>query len=299
MNLITIRVEDTGAGGGIWGEANMMKLETEAGTIALAGEWKYKLSPVGFEVTNPYSQPNRYPTLLYNGMISPLLRYSMQGIIWYQGESNTERAEEYKTLFPLLINDWRSQFSDSGLAFLFVQLANYNLVQKQPAESEWAELREAQMYALSLPKTAMAVAIDLGEATDIHPRNKRTVGYRLSLAARNMIYNDPVECFGPVYKSMKIINNRVIVYFDHAEGIKCIGNKNDVCCMEVAGPDKKFYRANAIIEGDSVIVSSSSVISPFAVRYAWADNPGAVNLYNKAGLPASPFRTDTWPGMTK
>jgi sialate O-acetylesterase len=300
-NVITVRVEDTGGGGGIWGEDKLLKIETSAGTISLAGDWKYQLSPASFKMNDTRYDPNMYPTLLYNGMINPVKNFTMQGAIWYQGENNASRAKTYKTLFPLMINDWRKQFNNPDLAFMYVQLANFMAAKDTPQESAWAELREAQNAALSLPKVGMAVIIDLGDADDIHPRNKKDVGYRLSLPAGKLVYGDNLVYSGPMYKSMSIEGNQAILTFEHTgSGLITRNNKYGyVMGFQIAGEDKKFYWAKGKIDKDRLILYSDEVKNPAAVRYAWSDNPEDANLYNKEGLPASPFRTDSWPGITQ
>jgi sialate O-acetylesterase len=236
--------------------------------------------------------------MLFNAMINPLTSYFIRGAIWYQGESNASRAYQYRTLFPLMIQDWRQHFNQGDFPFLFVQLANFRAVKELPEEDDWAELREAQTLALQLPNTGMAVTIDIGEADDIHPRNKQDVGKRLALNARNMVYNDPVEFSGPIYKSMAVEGTKIRILFHHADrGLIAKGN-GVLKGFAIAGADRRFVWADAIIDRQSVIVSSSDVTEPVAVRYAWASNP-VCNLYNGAGLPASPFRTDKWPGITE
>jgi sialate O-acetylesterase len=299
-NVITIRVEDTGGGGGIWGEENLLKIETSSGVLSLAGEWKYKLSPVGFKVDNALLNPNMYPTLLFNGMIYPISNYTIQGAIWYQGENNAGRAKTYRTLFPSMINNWRKQFNNPDLAFLYVQLANFMEAKEEPEESAWAELREAQNQALSFNKVGAAVIIDIGDAQDIHPRNKKDVGYRLALPACKLVHGDDIVYSGPVYKSMTVEGGKVKLSFDHVGGgLKTSSENDSVIGFQVSGKNKKFYWAKAWIEGDKVVLYSDQVKKPTVARYAWSDNPEKANLYNKEGLPASPFRTDDWPGITQ
>jgi sialate O-acetylesterase len=241
------------------------------------------------------NHPHR-PSVLYNGMIAPLIPYAIQGAIWYQGESNAGRAYQYRTLFPTMIHNWRADWGQGAFPFLFVQLANYRKIEENPVESNWAELREAQQMALSLPNTGQAVIIDIGETDNIHPKNKQDVGLRLALAAEAQVYGKNNPFSGPIYKSMQIENDKIRITFDHSNGgLKKKGKA--LTGFAIAGVDKKFVWADATIEGNSVIVSSREIINPVAVRYAWANNP-ICNLYNGANLPASPFRTDTWPGIT-
>ncbi|HUT61805.1 MAG TPA: sialate O-acetylesterase [Phycisphaerae bacterium] len=245
----------------------------------------------------PITQNNRIPASLYNGMIAPLVPFTMRGVIWYQGESNARNAYLYRTLFPAMIRDWRAQWAQGNFPFLFVQLANYRPQSDQPGESQWAELREAQLMALGEPNTAMAVIIDIGDAKDIHPKNKQGVGKRLSLGALKLAYGCDIVHSGPIYKSMKIEGAKVRLSFAHTDGgLKAAGG-GPLKGFAVAGEDKKFVWADARIDGQTVVVTSGAVSKPVAARYAWADNP-ACNLTNASGLPASPFRTDDWPGLT-
>ena len=231
------------------------------------------------------------PSGLYNKMISPLLPYTIKGAIWYQGESNTRAAKQYETLFPAMIKNWRAKWNQGDFPFLFVQLANFMETQKEPSESEWAELREAQRKTLSLPNTAMAVIIDIGEWNDIHPLNKQDVGKRLAIAAESVVYkNKKVVAAGPLYQSQKVKGNKVTLTFANTGGgLQAKGGP--LKYFAIAGADKKYVWAQAEIKGNTVIVWSDQVKQPVSVRYAWADNPEGANLYNKEGLPASPFQT--------
>ena len=245
----------------------------------------------------PYG-PGHYngPSVLYNGMISPLIPYDVAGVIWYQGEANADRAYLYRKLFPTLIQSWRYEWGQGDFPFLFVQLANYREVNPEPVESSWAELREAQLLTLTAPNTGMAVAIDIGQVKG-HPKNKQDVGKRLALWALARMYGKNIVYSGPIYKSMKVEDNKIILHFKHIGGglVACGGEP--LKGFAVAGADRKFVWADAKIEGDTVVVYSDKVAEPVAVRYAWADNP-VCNLYNKESLPASSFRTDDWPGIT-
>lgn len=243
---------------------------------------------------NPY-MPQVKSATLYNAMISPITSLAIRGVIWYQGESNSERAYQYRKLFPALIDDWRKAWGDN-FPFLFVQIANLLPKKAEPGDSRFAELREAQLMTLSVPNTAMAVTIDIGEV-GIHPRNKQDVGLRLSLAALAKVYGKEIVYSGPVYKSMKIEGDKIRLYFDHPGSGLMIDRGNEPTGFSIAGEDKKFYWAKAVIDGNTIIVSNKNVVPPVAVRYAWAENPDC-NLYNKEGLPASPFRTDDWEGIT-
>lgn len=240
--------------------------------------------------------PHR-PASLFNGMISPLLPYAIRGAIWYQGESNAGRAWQYRKLFPAMIRDWREAWGQGDFPFLFVQLANYMAVEPQPANSAWAELREAQTMTLALPNTGMACIIEVGEENDIHPRNKQDVGKRLAMAALGTTCGLDIPHSGPMYESMKIEGNRIRISFTHTDGGLKTPLDAPVNGFAIAGEDRKFYWGNAVIEGDCVVVSARNVTAPVAVRYGWGNNP-VCNLYNGAGLPAVPFRTDDWPGVT-
>ena len=241
---------------------------------------------------NPHS-----PAGLYNGMIAPLIPYGIQGAIWYQGESNAGRAYQYRTLFGGMIKNWRDDWGQGKFSFLFVQLANFMKVKPEPDESAWAELREAQSMTLALPKTGMAVIIDIGEAADIHPKNKQDVGKRLALWPLAKTYGKKLVYSGPIYKSMKVDDGSIILSFDHVGGGLVAKGDDTLKGFAIAGADRKFVWADAKIDGNTIVVSSDKVSEPAAVRYAWADNP-VCNLYNKESLPASPFRTDDWPGVT-
>lgn len=266
-------------------------LEAAGQTIDLKGPWQYKLGAVmGPKPSQTFIRWK--PLGLFNGMIAPLLNYPVKGVIWYQGESNAGRnPSKYHKLFSALIADWREKWNQGNFPFLYVQLANFMEVKDQPSESGWAELREAQLKTLSVPNTAMAVAIDIGEWNDIHPLNKRDVGKRLALAAQKVAYGEDIVYSGPIYDSMEIDSGKVILTFTHIDG-GLVAKGDELKQFAIAGPDKKFVWAKAQIINDKVWVFDPDVPNPVAVRYAWADNPEGANLYNKAGLPASPFRTD-------
>jgi sialate O-acetylesterase len=237
------------------------------------------------------------PSVLYNGMIAPLLPYAIRGAIWYQGESNVGRASQYRTLFPAMIQDWRQSWGQGDFPFLFVQLANFWERQTVPSESDWGELREAQLMTLALPNTGMAVAIDLGEAEDIHPKNKQDVGLRLALAALATVYGREIPHSGPIYERMEIEGSRIRLHFRHTNGGLMVKGSETLEGFAIAGESRRFVWAEARIDDDTVLVSSAQVTEPVAVRYGWHHNP-LCNLYNRTGLPASPFRTDDWPGVT-
>lgn len=238
------------------------------------------------------------PSGLYNGMIAPLQPYAVKGAIWYQGESNAGRAHQYRTLFPAMIRSWRADWKSDDLSFLFVQLAPFRKIQAEPMESDWAELREAQLLtAQRVPKTGMAVITDVGDEKDIHPKQKEPVGARLALAARAITYGEKIVHSGPVYDgTMKVEGNRAVLGFKHVGG-GLVAKGGPLTGFTICGEDRKFVKAEAEIREDRVIVWSPKVEKPVAVRFGWADCP-VVNLWNKEGLPATPFRTDDFPMLT-
>ncbi|MEX2381241.1 MAG: sialate O-acetylesterase [Opitutales bacterium] len=257
--------------------------------------WHRQIKPGGNG--NWRNDPN-VGAVLYNAMIAPLLPYAIQGVIWYQGESNAGRAHQYRTLLPALIEDWRERFGAGDFGFHIVSLANYQDTSAEPRDHSWAELREAQaMTAQALPNTGIAMAIDIGEAGDIHPGNKQEVGHRLALSALAHSYGSDVEWSGPWYRAMRVRGNEIRLVFDHAGG-GLIARGDKLIGFAIAGEDRKFVWADAEIRANMVIVSSPEVENPVAVRYAWDINPDG-NLYNIAGLPAVPFRTDDWPMITQ
>jgi sialate O-acetylesterase len=271
-------------------------------------KWKADIEQAKTENKPPPSQPGAprggdafgAPSCLYNAMIVPVLPYTIQGVIWYQGESNASEAQLYRALFPTMIVSWRRAWAKAGLAeaenpefpFLFVQLANFLARHEEPTNSQWAELREAQLFTLELPHTGMAVIIDIGDEKDIHPKNKQDVGHRLALAAEATVYYIDTEFSGPIISGSQLEEGKVRLSFRNAEGMKAASG-DKIKGFAVAGEDRKFVWANVEIQGDHVLVSSPTVPTPVAVRYGWADNPDC-NLINAAGLPASPFRTDDW-----
>jgi sialate O-acetylesterase len=295
-NRVVLRIYHDWSKPNMEGPRDRMKIRTASGVVIddLSGTWRYKedLEPPLPEVKNYY----QWPTVLFNGMLAPIIPYGIKGAIWYQGESNAGRAFQYRELFRSMINDWRIRWGQGYFPFLFVQLANYMDPEDEPVDDAWAELREAQMMALGLPRTGMAVTIDIGETFDIHPRNKKDVGDRLALAARHLAYGEDIEFSGPLFRSMHINGNEIELLFDHI-GLGLEARDGALTGFAIAGEDRKFYWAKAQIAGGKIIVSSDKVPAPVAVRYGWASNP-VCNLYNKNGLPASPFRTDDWPGLT-
>jgi len=232
-------------------------------------------------------------------MVAPLIGCSARGAIWYQGESNAARAYQYRILFPAMIRAWREARGDPDWPFLFVQIANFGRAAPPGGPSPWAELREAQTMALdALPAAGMAVTVDIGEAADIHPKDKQEVGRRLALWALAKTYGKAVECSGPLFRSAKAEGARMRIEFDHAGGLKA-SDGMELAGFAVSGPDGKFRPARAKVDGETVLVSDPEGGRPSAVRYAWADSPEGLNLVNGAGLPASPFRTDGFKGVTE
>ena len=296
-NVIVVRVFDAGGKGGMYSNAIW-------GNNILLGKWLYKPDDKieADKFPKPHvvnASPFSTPAVLYNANIAPLTQLAIKGFIWYQGESNASRAVEYRELFPAFINDWRAQFKQGDLPFLFVQLANYMQEVSEPKESSWAELRDAQAAALKLPNTGMVCIIDIGETYDIHPKNKMDVGKRLGLAALKVAYNRDLVSKGPTFESMDLKDGSIIVRYNQGTDDLVTKDKYGyITGFSVAGSDKKFYWAKAAIRDNAVFVSCNEVIHPVAVRYAWSDNPGIIDLYNKSGLPAVPFRTDEWPLST-
>ena len=312
-NVIAVRVTDNGGQGGLMGQPEQLRLSGDNVDLPLAGDWQYRVAYINESSYNP--GPNTYATQLFNAMLNPLVPYAIAGAIWYQGESNAGRANQYRRAFPLMIQDWRQHWKED-FPFLFVQLASYNSANGDSRRgSSWAELREAQTLTLQLPNTGMAVTSDIGEAADIHPKNKHDVGNRLAAEAMRVLYQKlgteagelsrgessrGESSRGPMLEKMTPDRNRAVLTFRNADGGLLVKDKYGYLKgFEVAGPDQKFYYAKAEIQGTSVVVQCDSVAAPVAVRYGWADDNGEVNLYNKQGFPAVPFRTDTWKGITE
>ena len=305
-NVISVRVLDTGGNGGFTGLPDQLHLalhgDKTVQPISLAGTWQMRDSAPLSQLSAPPQPPDannpNVTTVLYNGMIAPLLPFAIKGAIWYQGESNADRAWQYRRLLPAMIQDWRNHFGVGVFPFYIVQLAAFQATNAEPRENNWAELREAQaLTAKNFRNCGLALAIDIGDAADIHPKNKQEVGRRLALAALAQTYGRKIESSGPWYRSTKLSGEKVQLKFDHVGG-GLVAKGGRLTGFSIAGADRKFVWADAGIEGKSVVVSSPAVPKPMAVRYSWDINPVG-NLYNQAGLPAVPFRTDDWPLTTE
>mgnify|MGYP003046632498 FL=1 len=292
--VLAVRVSDFGGEGGIHGKAEELYVEADGKRICLAGDWKYRigLSLKGFPPA-PVSpiQSSSYPTVLFNAMVKPWTAFPIKGVIWYQGEANVGRPEQYGDLFPALITDWRRQWR-SDFPFYFVQLANFMESKEIQPDSEWAALREAQTKALKLDQVGMAVTIDIGLADDIHPKNKQEVGRRLALVALAGSYGKNVSGSAPVFRNYRIKGDKMELDFGQKQdGFQIKGTT--LKGFTIAGPDRVFYPAEAMVHDGKIILSSTEVPAPLAARYGWADNPDC-NLYGENGLPVAPFRTDCW-----
>jgi len=296
-NILVIKVQDDQGGGGLSDGAVKFAVTTGSRTIELKGNARYDIIAVLPDLTGGFGALQQQPAVLYNAMIAPLLPLSIQGAIWYQGESNADNkadAIEYNQLFPAMIRDWRQRWGQGEFPFLFVQLASFGAIQSQPADANWGYLREAQSATLSLPNTGMAVTTDIGNPFNIHPVQKQEVGERLAAEAMRVVYGKPnLLSTGPQFSSFKIKGNQIILDFKNT-GKGLLTTVGPLKQFAIAGADKKFYWAEAVIVGRQIIVTCKQVPKPVAVRYAWANSPVDANLYNKEGFPASPFRTDRW-----
>lgn len=298
-NIIAVRITGDGGYVGMFDHdfPDKLNVEIDGDRIPLAGTWSYKAGPdlAGLPRPSMLSKvlDNKNAcTVLFNGMINPVTHYRLKGVIWYQGESNTDRPAQYRTLFPALIEDWREHWGYE-VPFLFVQIAGFGPNKVDPAEYAWAELREAQSMALALPHTGMATAVDLGVEDDVHPRDKQDVAHRLAIAAARVVYGENIIDAGPTYQSIQVEGNRVRVRFSNVgSGIKISDKYGYVRGFEIAGADGKFVWAHALLDGSDIVVSAEAVTHPVAVRYDWANTPDG-NVFNKEGLPATPFRTDS------
>jgi sialate O-acetylesterase len=301
-NVVAVRVSDGGGGGGIYGSPGDLRVDFPSVSRSLAGDWKFRIGQIGFQQMDG-QRINKIPALTWNRMVHPLLPIAIKGVIWYQGEANAnsdDQARAYKAQLRQLITSWRAQWNGGAeprFPFLWVQLPNFTRPDSQPTASggDWAILRESMTAALALPNTGQAVTIDIGEADDIHPKNKVDVGKRLALVGRRVAYGEQLLTSGPTYRSHTVKGARVTVQFaNRGRGLVSKGNDGSVGAFALAGADRRFVWAQARIEGNHVVVWSDRVPNPVAVRYAWANNPSDANLYNREGLPAAPFRTDRW-----
>jgi len=293
-NIFVVRVTNTNGKGGFVPDKPYC-IFSGADTIDLKGYWEYKVGvvfpPVSGGGPGGISAQNQ-PAALYNAMVAPEINYTIKGFCWYQGEADTWQPRQYEKLMAALINDWRNKWQQGTLPFLFVQLPGFMEYNYLPSESNWAGLRESQLKSLAVPNTGMAVAIDLGEWNDIHPDNKKDVGERLALAALKLAYKEDLVYSGPLYESSTIEGKKIVIRFTNTGSGLMTNDSEAPSSFAIAGEDKKFVWASAKIEGNKVVVWNDAVANPKYVRYAWADNPLDPNLFNKEGLPASPFRTD-------
>jgi len=295
-NIIVIKVVNTAGKGGFVPDKPYYLVAGDE-RIDLRGDWLYKVGQVytpPHELTpgSNFSAQNE-PTGLYNTMVAPAVQYAIKGILWYQGEANTNKPREYEQLLPALIADWRNKWHQGNIPFIYAQLPGFMEIQYSPAESKWAELRETQLRTLSVTNTAMAVTIDAGEWNDIHPLDKKDVGERMALAAEKIAYNDTgLVTSGPIYQSAEVEGNKIVLTFNNIGGGLIAKDADELTQFAIAGENGKYVWAKAVIKGDKVIVWSDEIAQPMYVRYAWADNPEGANLFNKEGLPASPFTTD-------
>ena len=298
---IAVRVVNLAGEGGMRanGDASAMYLRPAGAAagegIGLAGTWRFSFS---VRLVEPVNAGPNIASVLYNGMISPLVGFPITGAIWYQGESNAPGAWAYRERFPAMIRDWRARWGQGDFPFLWVQLANFRDPRAEPRADDWAVLREAQERTLALPATGTALAIDVGDAKDIHPRDKQTVGARLALAARSVAYGERLVHSGPRYAGMAVEGGSVRLRFE-LYGSALMARDGELKRFAIAGADQKFVWAQARIDGDTVVVRADAVPAPVAVRYAFETNPEGANLCNREGLPASPFRTDDWPVPTQ
>jgi sialate O-acetylesterase len=294
VNWLAVRVTDTGGGGGFHGDAAAMRLDTPVGVVPLAGAWRARV-----ELITAAAQPaaNDAPALGHNGLIAPLHGLSVRGVLWYQGEENSGRAAAYAEGFKRLIQDWRVQFADPKLPFFFVQLAAWlPLADNRPGAGNWAELRESQAAALTLPHTGMATAIDVGDAVDIHPRNKRTLGHRLAALALHELGLRAAPAGGPRLVGHEVKGGELRLRFGAtAGGLGTARAGEPLRGFYLAGADRRWLPAEARFDGDRVVLRSPAVPAPVAARYAWVNNPSEANIVGGDGLPLPPLRTDDWP----
>jgi len=294
-NLFVVRVTNNAGKGGFIPD-KPYSIFSGTDTVDLKGDWQYKVGaafpPVIHNSATPDIRPQYQPAALYNAMVAPEINYTIKGFCWYQGEANAGQPALYEKQLPALINDWRAKWAQGPLPFLYVQLPGFMDYNYLPVESNWAALRASQLKALAVPNTAMTVAIDLGEWNDVHPENKKEVGERMALSAMKVAYKENVTYSGPLYQSLVITGNKIIVSFTHTGSGLITKDGDSPATFEIAGADKKFVWAQTKIEDNKVVVWSDEITDPVYVRYAWSDNPVNPNLFNREQLPASPFRTD-------
>lgn len=294
-NTVVVRVSNYSGKGGFVPD-KQYAICTASDTVDISGEWRFRVAQIFYPSGKAQSAPvfslQSQPAALFNAMVAPLISYPIKGICWYQGESNVAQPQQYFAYQQSLIRDWRKQWKQDSLPFIYVQLPGFQSYQYLPTESNWALLREAQLKTLSVPHTAMTVAIDLGEWNDIHPDNKKDVGERMALAAEYLSYGDTVVYSGPIFKKVEKKGNELVVHFDHVAGGLTTLDGDPPASFAIAGEDKRFIPAKARIDGNTVVVWNEKISNPLFVRYAWADNPVQPNLSNTAKLPASPFRND-------
>ena len=294
-NVVAVRVTDTGGGGGIHGSVDELFVQPAGGVLRSLGPgWRFRPERVSVGLAD---NKNQQPTLLYNAMIHPLQPFPVRGVIWYQGESNADTASDalrYRDLFPAMIRQWRTQRGEPDLPFLWAQLAGFDSGKDTGQQSPWALLREAQSATLSLPSTGQAVTIDIGDVANIHPGNKHDVGNRLASLARYVAYREDLVHSGPVFTGMRVVGDLAELSFAIGGHALAVRGDGRLLGFQLAGADRLFHPAQAMIDGDRVVVKSAAVPAPVAVRYAWKDAPLEANLVNDAGLPASPFRSDRW-----
>lgn len=297
-NVVSVLVDDTGGGGGITGKPEDINLTIGSKIIPLAGDWEILIQEASKVSSN--LDPNSYPTLLYNSMIHPITNYAIKGAIWYQGEANVYRAKQYQIAFPLLINDWRKQWKQGDFPFYFVQLSSWNEDNGNSVKgSLWAELREAQAFALKLPNTGMAITTDIGDSKDIHPKNKQGVGKRLAEIALNKTFSKQNVYTGPTFASFKLEGDEISINFDNVgTGLYTSDKYGYIKGFEVADEKMNFHYAKAKIINHTIVLYDFVLKNPVVVRYSWADDAGESNLFNNEGFPAAPFRTDNWKGIT-
>jgi sialate O-acetylesterase len=295
-NIIVVKLVNSAGKGGFAPDKNY-SLVANGEKIDLRGEWVYQVGQVlNYPGADTHEADDYDPqtslTGLFNTMVQPAIHYAIKGFLWYQGEGNTGNPKDYAKYLLALIRDWRKKWNEGDIPFLYVQLPGFMEVEFSPSESNWAQLRQSQLEALTVPNTGMAVTIDAGEWNDIHPLNKKDVGVRLALWAEHLCYgsNDP-DYSGPIYKSCKTEGNKMILNFNQVGTGLTVKGGGDLYYFSIAGADKKYFWARAKIVGDQIIVWSEKVQTPVSVRYAWANNPEGANLYNKKGIPASPFET--------